>query len=92
MCEKIMDKPEDVNLDWLYYRLLRGKEVLAMFYFQDIWKEHYIPNVLKERNWMPDEDKLYRCWYKWIDSGDPADQGEAHLVYLEESPLKPADR
>lgn len=92
MEEKIMEKPDDVNLDWLYYRLFTCNEVIGKFYFQGIWKENYIPNVLRERNWMPEEGKLYRCWYKWTNPADPADPGEDHLVYIEESPIKPADR
>lgn len=89
MCEQVMEKPDNISLDGLYYRLLNGKEVIDKFYFQGIHKENYIPNVLRKSSWMPSEDKLYKCWYKWSNPADCADPGEYHLVYIEESPLRP---
>lgn len=78
-----MEKPDGVDLERLCYKLLSGKEVIGKFYFQNIHKENYIPNVLRKRDWMPEEDKLYRCWFRWVSPADPADLGEAHLVYIE---------
>ena len=80
--KQIMNRPEDLEHIADSYRLLKGNEVLFRFYNQGIHKEHHVPKELKD--WRPEHNILYRCYWKHVVSGDPADQGTNHLLYIEE--------
>lgn len=84
MKETIMQKPEDLERASDSYRLMKGSEVIARFYDQTIWKENYIPKVLNDKQWRPDREKLYRCYWKYVDPADPADPGYSILRFIEE--------
>lgn len=80
----IMQKPDDLEIISDYYKLLKGSEIIAKFYYQGIWKECNIPKELRESNFVPNRDKFYRCWWKFIVPADPADPGFSMLKYIEE--------
>lgn len=65
-----------------------GQQILNKFYNQSIGygslKEDNIPKELKEKNWKPDKDKTYKCWWFWTNPADPADPGKDVLLYIEE--------
>ena len=65
-----------------------GKQILDKFYNQSeghgSLKEDYIPRELKEKNWRPEGDKTYKCWWYWTNPADPSDSGNDILVYIEE--------
>ena len=61
-----------------------GKQILDKFYNQSEGREDYIPRELKEKNWKPEEDKTYKCWWYWTNPADPSDSGNDILVYIEE--------
>ena len=60
-----------------------GQQILNKFYNQSIGygslTEDNIPQELKEKNWKPDKDKTYKCWWYWT---NPADTSV--LLYIEE--------
>ena len=88
---KLMERP-----DWLdstsVYSLARktrmnyytGQEIRSKFYNQGYAERNYIPRELEKINWIPDENKTYRCWWFYTNPADPADPGEDVLVYIEE--------
>ena len=90
---EIMKKPKWIDNpstygphpDITYYT---GQQILNKFYNQSVGygslKEDYIPNELKEKNWKPNKDKTYKCWWYWTNPADPADSGEDILLYIEE--------
>lgn len=80
-----MKIPDDLERFASCYRLLKGSEIIAKFFYQDIWKECYIPKELKDRNWVPDMDSYYRCWWRYVDPADPADPGFSILLYVEKA-------
>lgn len=43
-------------------------------------REDYIPGELKEKNWRPEGDKTYKCWWYYT----PSDSGKDILLYIEE--------
>ena len=61
-----------------------GKQVLDKFYNQSegysSLREDYIPGELKEKNWRPEGDKTYKCWWYYT----PSDSGKDILLYIEE--------
>ena len=61
-----------------------GKQVLDKFYNQSegysSLREDYIPGELKEKNWRPEGDKTYKCWWYYT----PSDSGKGILLYIEE--------
>ena len=61
-----------------------GHQILDKFYNQSEGREDYIPRELKEKNWRPEEDKTYKCWWYWTNPSDPSDSGNDILVYIEE--------
>lgn len=79
----LMERPDDLERISGGYRLLKGSEVIGMFYYQGIWKECHIPKELIDKGWVPDSDSYYRCWWKYIDYADPADPGFRKLIYIE---------
>ena len=86
---EIMKKPKWIsnpsayshNPDVVYFT---GKQILDKFYNQSEGREDYIPRELKEKNWRPEEDKTYKCWWYWTNPADPSDSGNDILVYIEE--------
>ena len=86
---EIMKKPKWIsnpsayshNPDVVYFT---GHQILDKFYNQSEGREEYIPRELKEKNWRPEEDKTYKCWWYWTNPADPSDSGNDILVYIEE--------
>lgn len=86
---EIMKKPKWIDnpsayshhADIVYFT---GNQILDKFYNQSEGysglKEDYIPGELKEKNWKPEEDKTYKCWWYYT----PADSGKDILLYIEE--------
>jgi len=90
---EIMKKPKWIDEDSTYgphpdITYYTGQQILSKFYNQSVGygslKNDYIPKELKEKNWKPDEDKTYKCWWYWTNPADPADPGEDILLYIEE--------
>lgn len=86
---EIMKKPERIDNPSTYGHhadivYLTGKQVLDKFYNQSVGysslREDYIPGELKEKNWRPEGDKTYKCWWYYT----PSDSGKDILVYIEE--------
>ena len=75
---EIMKKPKCVDNSPTSY--FTGQQILNKFYSQS----GLIPEELKERNWRPEEDKTYKCWWYWTTSSTPADSGMEILLYIEE--------
>lgn len=86
---EIMKKPKWIdspsayshNPDVVYFT---GKQILDKFYNQSegysSLREDYIPGELKEKNWRPEGDKTYKCWWYYT----PSDSGNDILAYIEE--------
>jgi len=90
---KIMNKPDWIdNPSWFDRKCKEnyfiGQQVLDRFYDVSIGygslKESYIPKELENKNWRPEDNKTYKCWWYWTNPADPADPGEDILVYIEE--------
>lgn len=86
---EIMKKPERIDNPSTYghhpdITYFTGKQVLDKFYNQSVGysslREDYIPGELKEKNWRPEGDKTYKCWWYYT----PSDSGKDILVYIEE--------
>ena len=86
---EIMKKPKWIsnpsayshNTDVVYFT---GQQILDKFYNQSEGREDYIPRELKEKNWKPEGDKTYKCWWYCTNPSDPSDSGHDILVYIEE--------
>ena len=86
---EIMKKPKWISnpsayshsTDEVYFT---GHQILDKFYNQSEEREDYIPRELKEKNWKPEEDKTYKCWWYLTNPADPSDSGNDILVYIEE--------
>ena len=61
-----------------------GKQILDKFYNQSEGREDYIPRELKEKNWKPEGDKTYKCWWYCTNPSDPSDYGHDILLYIKE--------
>ena len=72
-----MKKPKGLKSPTSYFT---GKQVLSRFYNQS----GLIPEELKEKNWRPEGDKTYKCWWYCTNPSDPSDSGHDILVYIEE--------
>lgn len=86
---EIMKKPKWIDSPPTYghhpdITYFTGKQILDKFYNQSEGREDYIPRDLKEKNWKPEEDKTYKCWWYWTNPSDPSDSGNDILVYIEE--------
>ena len=86
---KLMEMPEWVeNPNWFdptcRISYFNSTQIKNKFWDYDKWKGPYIPSVLKDKNWEPEEGKTYKCWWYWTNPADPADSGEDILVYIEE--------
>ena len=86
---EIMKKPKWIDSPPTYghhpdITYFTGKQILDKFYNQSEGREDYIPRELKEKNWKPEEDKTYKCWWYWTNPSDPSDFGNDILVYIEE--------
>lgn len=86
-----MEKPKywDEMLKHRHYEInyWSGAWVKNMFYDQHLcgsMRTDYIPEELKDRKWVPDDKKIYRCWWWRTNPSDPADPGEDILAYIEE--------
>ena len=87
--EKIMERPGRLDEKGVYARhyeinYWNGWRVKSMFYGRGYPKENYIPEELEKRGWVPDDGKMYKCWWYYTNPADPADPGEDILVYIEE--------
>ena len=86
---EIMKKPKWIDSPPTYghhpdITYFTGYQILDKFYNQSEGREDYIPRELKEKNWRPEEDKTYKCWWYWTNPTDPSDSGNDILVYIEE--------
>ena len=86
---EIMKKPKWIDSPLTYghhpdITYFTGKQILDKFYNQSEGREDYIPRELKEKNWRPEEDKTYKCWWYWTNPADSSDSGNDILVYIEE--------
>ena len=90
---EIMKKPKWISNPSAYSHhtdivYLTGYQILDKFYNQSVGdgslKEDYIPGELKEKNWRPEGDKTYKCWWYCTNPPDPSDSGHDILVYIEE--------
>ena len=90
---EIMKKPKWIDNPPTYghhpdITYFTGKQILDKFYNQSeghsSLKEDYIPGELKEKNWRPEGDKTYKCWWYCTNPPDPSDSGHDILVYIEE--------
>lgn len=85
-----MNKPKDCLsypffvLDECLKKDMWGDYVLMHFFDWGIWKENHIPKELQEKNWKPQEDKLYKVWFTHTCPPDPCDPGYYVLDYIEE--------
>lgn len=90
----IMPIPEK-DLNDLISSILDGNNVIALFYNQGIYHEDYIPNVLANKGWVPDEHKRYKVWWHSTNPtnpSDPFDFGHNILDYIEEIPKEYLER
>lgn len=86
---EIMKKPKWIsnpsayshNTDVVYFT---GQQILDKFYNQSEGREDYIPRELKEKNWRPEGDKTYKCWWYCTNPPDPSDSGHDILLYIKE--------
>lgn len=74
---EIMKKPKGLKSPTSYFT---GTQVLSRFYNQS----GLIPEELKEKNWRPEEDKTYKCWWYWTTPSDPTDEVVYVLLYIKE--------
>ena len=90
---KLMNKPDWIEHPSWHSRkckenYFKGSKVNAKFYNISVGygslKENHIPRELENKKWVPEDDKLYKCWWYWTNPADPADSGEDILVYIEE--------
>lgn len=86
---EIMKKPKWIDNPPTYghhpdITYFTGKQILDKFYNQSEGREDHIPGELKEKNWRPEGDKTYRCWWYCTNPPDPSDSGHDILVYIEE--------
>lgn len=86
---EIMKKPKWIDSPPTYghhpdITYFTGKQILDKFYNQSEGREDYIPRELKEKNWRPEEDKTYKCWWYCTNPSDPSDSGNDILAYIEE--------
>ena len=86
---EIMKKPKWIDSPPTYghhpdITYFTGHQILDKFYNQSEGREDYIPRELKEKNWRPEEDKTYKCWWYCTNPPDPSDSGNDILVYIEE--------
>ena len=86
---EIMKKPKWIDSPPTYghhpdITYFTGKQILDKFYNQSEGREDYIPRELKEKNWRPEEDKTYKCWWYWRNPAEAAESGNDILVYIEE--------
>ena len=58
-------------------------QIRNKFWDSDKWKGPYIPSALSEKNWKPEEGKLYKCWWYYTNPSDPTDPGKDILAYIE---------
>ena len=86
---EIMKKPKWIDNPSVYSHhtdivYLTGYQILDKFYNQSEGREDYIPRELKEKNWRPEEDKTYKCWWYCTNPSDPSDYGHDILLYIKE--------
>ena len=86
--EKIMKKPNNLTRYRLTISYFTGQDVKNKFYNQSLGygslRVDYIPDELKDKKWVPDDDKRYECHWYYTNPADPADPGEDILIYIEE--------
>lgn len=80
--KSIMKEPEDIICD--EFSVLKGEEVLTRFYNQGYWKENYIPDELEKKKWVPEEDKSYKVWWRYIYPADFCSETYDKMQYIEE--------
>ena len=86
---EIMKKPKWIDNPSVYSHhtdivYLTGYQILDKFYNQSEGREDYIPRELKEKNWRPEEDKTYKCWWYCTNPSNPSDYGHDILLYIKE--------
>ena len=86
---EIMKKPKWISNPSAYSHhpdivYFTGQQILDKFYNQSEGREDYIPRELKEKNWRPEGDKTYKCWWYCTNPPDPSDSGHDILLYIKE--------
>lgn len=89
MNKQIINRPpENVTygrgLNDCHINIWKGDKVYCRFYEQGYWKENNICKALKNIEWVPEKDRMYKCWWYRTNPADPADPGENMLLYVEE--------
>lgn len=89
MNKQIINRPPDYvqygyGLKDCWTNIWKGDEIIYRFYEQGYWKENNICNELEKIKWVPEKDKMYKCWWYSTNPADPADPGEDKLLYVEE--------
>ena len=80
----IMEHPYERNLESYRCNIKNGAWIKSQFYNIGYWKENFIPKELRDKKWVPEDDKMYKYWWYHTHPSDPADFGEDKLIYIEE--------
>lgn len=90
---EIMNKPSWIEKESTYgphpvISYFTGLQIKNKFYNQSLGfgnlRVDNIPDELKKNKWIPEDNKVYKCWWHWTNPADPADPGEDILNYIEE--------
>ena len=86
---QIVKRPPDYvqygyGLKDCWTNIWKGSEIIYRFYNQGYWHENNIHRALEEIKWVPEKDRMYKCWWYSTNPADPADPGEDILLYVEE--------
>ena len=89
-----MKKPNDLSRLTVSY--FTGQDVKNKFYSRQIGYGSFtvdnIPRELKDKKWVPEDNKKYECHWYYTNPADPADPGEDVLIYIEEIEEDVADK
>lgn len=80
----LMNRPPQLKDNEYKINFWDGLRVRSKFFGRGLWEQDFIPKVLKEKGWKPDDNKVYKCWWYYTNPADPSDPGEDILVYIEE--------
>lgn len=86
---KIINRPPDekqygYGLNDCHTNIWNKDMILYRFYNQGVNKTNYISYDLEQINWVPEDNKKYKCWWYSTNPADPADPGNDVLLYVEE--------
>lgn len=86
MIKTLMHKPKNLRYD--YFDIFDGQVIYWKFYEKGPYKENHIPEELNNKKWIPDNNKLYKIWWRHTNPSDPSDAGVQILEYIEEIDIK----